>query len=109
MQLCAGAKYCERCDKWHPVAVNSHNTEDCRRFNDKGVNLFDAQAKANKERYPKTQGVNTHMEDKSNMAQCFAQMHKDQMKVVKLLQKAQHSRKKNRKTKYESDSSDDSD
>ncbi len=53
--------------------------------------------------------MNAHSEDKSDMAQCFAQMHKDQMKVVRLLQKAKHSRKKKRKAKYDSDSSDNSD
>ncbi len=109
MQLRAGTKYCECCAKWHPAAANSHNTEDYRRFNNKGVNLFDARAKANKNRYRKTQGVNAHMEDKSDMAQCFSQMHKDQTKVVKLLQKAQHSKKKKRRIRYESDYSDDSD
>ena len=53
--------------------------------------------------------MNAHVEEKSEMAQCFAQMHKDQMKVVRLLQKAQHSRKKKKRTRYESDSDSDSD
>ena len=93
MQPRACTKYCKCCAKWHPAAMNSHNTNDCRRFNENGVNLFDARAKANKECCHKTKRVNAHADKKSNMEQCFGQMHKDQMKIIKLLTNAQLSKK----------------
>ena len=108
-QLRTGQKFCERCAKWHPAAANTHNTRDCRRFNAKGVNLFDARAKANEGKYGKARSTNAHTGDDSSMAQCFAQMHKDQMKVIKMLGKVQIGKKKKKRVVYESDSSDDSD
>ena len=90
-----GNKYCSRCAKFWPSAKNTHNTKDCRRFDENGKNLFDGNKRNG--------NANAVTQEKPDFAKCFAQMQKDNSKLLKLLKK---KKAKKAKVVYESDSSD---
>ncbi len=66
---------------------------DCTRFHKNGKYIRKGRDNQNRKPY----GVNAHIAEESVMSQCFAQMHNNQKKVIKLLEKAQFSKKKKRK------------
>jgi len=79
-----GNKFCSKCAKYAPHAQNSHNTNECRRFDENGKDLF-----AMKKRERNVNAVAPEMPD---IAKCFAQMQKDNSKLLKLLKKKKAKR-----------------
>ena len=72
-------KYCSRCAKGNPGAQFTHNTKDCKRFDKGGNNILDARDKAR----GVSRNSNAHVQEESDMKECFAQMLKGQEKLMK--------------------------
>ena len=96
-------KLCQKCAKWSPNSMQTHNTADCRKWNEDGTSKF---SKSNKRGNFKSN--NAHAMD-GDMKACFAQMRKDLKKDMKKKFKSKKSKKKSKKYYDSSDSSDSSD
>jgi len=93
-------KICQYCSQWSKSSMHTHATKDCRKWHPDGTSKYSRKSKS----------ANRHALDSSDMQACFAQMRKDNKKLLRKLSSKKKSRKKKRKAYYSSsDSSDDSD
>ena len=92
----AKQKLCQRCAQWSPQYKNTHNTDQCRKW-DKQGNPLDCMAK----------NIHAHKKENSDMLACMMQMQKDNAKMINALRK--ETRKSRRGKKRRKDLSDSSD
>ena len=89
-------KLCQNCAKWSPQWMHTHNTKDCRKWDETGKPL-DRQAK----------NIHAHGKQNAVVMECFQQMRKDNLKLVQALtKKRKRSRKDKKRRANDSDSSD---
>ena len=93
-------KLCQHCAKWSPDIKNTHNTAQCRKWNSDGT----------KWQKPKhARKTNAHSQVSEDMMECFAQMRKDNAKLLKSLKRSRKKGKRSRRRYSDSESDSDSD
>ena len=91
-------KLCQNCAKWSPQWMHTHNTKDCRKWDETGKPL-DRQAK----------NIHAHGKQNAVVMECFQQMRKDNLKLVQALTKKRKRSRKNKKRRANDSDSSDSD
>jgi len=91
---------CQYCAQWSKSSIHTHSTKDCCKWHPDSTSKYSRKAK----------NANRYARDSSDMKVCFAQIRKENKKLLKKLSSKKKSKKSNRKQYYSSSySSDDSD
>ena len=86
-------RLCQKCAKYSPQSKDTHNTSQCRKWNEDGSR--------------KTSPNNSNMIS-AEIMNCFATMQKQNAEVLKQLKHSSSKKKKSRRRRYEESSDSDS-
>ena len=84
-------QYCEQ-SQWSKSSMNTHDTEDCRKWNPDGKSKYSR----------KNKHANQHIRESSDIKACFAHMYKDNKKLQRKLSSENYFNKSKRKKYYSS-------